>query len=70
MLAMNAAAMAALETPHLLAALEAEGYLTPAEAELARRLETLMEDHDALRANFEGALQKVYAVIQEAGLEP
>lgn len=41
MLAMNESAMAQMETDHLLAALEAEGHLTPAEKELARRLNEL-----------------------------
>lgn len=50
MLAMNEALMGEMDTPHLLAALEAEGPLTPAEKVLAWRLEALMERHaDAQR---------------------
>lgn len=41
MLAMNQSAMARMDTGHLLAALEAEGHITPAEKELARRLDEL-----------------------------
>lgn len=47
MLAMNQSAMAQMETDHLLAALEAEGHITPAEKELARRLRELEEEHEA-----------------------
>lgn len=50
MLAMNEALMGEMDTPHLLAALEAEGPLTPAEKVLAWRLEALMGLHaDAQR---------------------
>ena len=64
MLAMNQSAMAQMETDHLLAALEAEGHITPAEKELARRLnglagqETPDEVEARLERSYESALEQ------------
>lgn len=63
MLAMNANLMARMETPHLLASLEAEGPLTPAERELSRRLEVLSEQETGKEA--EARLEKRYESAME-----
>lgn len=66
MLAMNEALMSEMDTPHLLAALEAEGPLTPAEKVLAWRLEALAgqetpEEVEArLEKEYESAMEQSY----------
>lgn len=54
--------MERMETPHLLAALEAEGPLTPAERELARRLAEFEETPEQVEARldryYESALEQ------------
>lgn len=69
MLAMDAQTMAGMETSHLLDALEAEGHLTPAEKELAKRLDALTQELDALAESQETAFKTIYAALQGAGFE-
>lgn len=61
--AMNQSAMTQMETAHLLAALEAEGHITPAEKELARRLEALSEQETPKAV--EARLEKEYESAME-----
>ena len=63
MLAMNENLMGCMETPHLLAALEAEGHLPPAEKVLAWRLESLIEQETGEEA--EARLEKSYESAME-----
>lgn len=64
MLAMNPGLLETLDTPHLLAALEAEGPLTPAERELAKRLDALASKETAeeieaqFNKTFESAMEQ------------
>lgn len=64
MLAMNIRLMELMETPHLIAALEAEGPLTPAEKELTRRLDDLAgretgeEAETRLEKSYESAMEQ------------
>lgn len=60
MLAMNPSLMRGMPTGHLIASLEAQGWLTPAEAELARRLEDLYgrEDPEKVEARLEKAHER------------
>lgn len=50
--------MERMETSHLLASLEAEGHLTPAEKELAKRLDDLVGEETA--EEVESRLEKTY----------
>lgn len=58
MLAMSPSLLEKLETPHLCAALEAEGALTPAERELTQRLRKLSDQESP--ASIEQRLEKQY----------
>ena len=58
MLAMNPYLMEQMETRHLLAALAAEGPLTPAEKELSRRLDELVGEETS--EEIEHRLEKTY----------
>ena len=58
MLAMNPYLMEQMETCHLLAALAAEGPLTPAEKELSRRLDELVGEETS--EEIECRLEKTY----------
>ena len=58
MLAMTPALLERMETPHLLAALEAEGPLTPAEKELAKRLSAFEETPEEVEARLEESYER------------
>ncbi|MBK6587890.1 MAG: hypothetical protein IPG22_06200 [Acidobacteria bacterium] len=60
---MNPFLMERMDSPHLLAALETEGHLTPAEKELAKRLGDLVGEETA--EEIESRLEKTYARVIE-----